>query len=75
VTALHRRLKRLERSMPRPDPWAGMDMVLAGLTVSELRTLLGHVKRTEGGQPTTPEQDHLWAIVEDCLRAVGIAVR
>ena len=75
MTALHRRLQRLERSMSRPDPWAGMDEVLAGLTDAELRALIDLTNRVRDGQPTTPEHDQVRATVEERLRAVGITWR
>ena len=75
MIAMHRRLQRLERSMPRPDPWAGMDDVVAGLTTPELRALIDGMKREEDGRPTTPEQDAVWATVEGRLRAIGITWR
>ena len=61
--------------MPRPDPWAGMDEVVAALKDTELRTLMDRLNRVKNGQATSPEQDQVWAMVEDRLRAVGIAVR
>ena len=75
MTALNRRLRRLERSMPRPDPWAGMDEIVADLTTPELRLLIDRTNRVRDGQPTTPEQDQVWATVEERLRAIGIIWR
>jgi hypothetical protein len=75
VTAIQRRLQRLERSMPRPDPCAGMDEVVAGLTTPELRALIDRSNRVRRGQPTTPEQDKLRSLVEERLRAIGIIWR
>jgi hypothetical protein len=75
MTPLHRRLQRLERSRPRPYPRAGADEVIAALTTPELRMLIDRLKRVRSDQPTTFEQDQVWAMVEDRLRAVGITWR
>jgi hypothetical protein len=72
MTVLNRRLRRLERSMPRPDPWAGMDEIVADLTTPELRLLIDRTNRVRDGQPTTLDQDQVWATVEGRLRAIGI---
>jgi len=61
--------------MPRPDPWAAMDQVVAGLSTPELHILIDRTNRVRGGQATTPEQDQVWATVEERLRAVGIRWR
>ena len=58
--------------MPRPDPWAGMDDIVAGLTTPELRLVIDRTNRVPDGQPTTPEQDRVWAMVEVRLHAIGI---
>jgi len=72
MTALHRRLQRLEQVMPRPDPWARMDDVVASLTDAELRSLMDHTKHIRSGQSTTPDGDEVWAVLVERLRVVGI---
>ena len=74
MTALHRRLQRLERSITRPDPWNGMDAVVASLTTPELRLLIDHGNRVKNGQPTTCEQEASYGRVRDRLALVGISL-
>jgi hypothetical protein len=52
-----------------------LDEVVAGLTTPELSMLIEHTKCVKNDQPTTPEQDAVWATVERRLRAIGITWR
>jgi hypothetical protein len=49
-----------------------MDEIIAGLTTPELRLLIDRMKREEDGRPTMPEQDAVWAMLEERAQAAGI---
>ena len=74
MTALQRRLQRLERSMPDPDPWAAMDEVIADLSMSELVALVQHGKNVDCGIHPTPEQAASYGRLRDRLASVGISL-
>jgi len=74
VTALQRRLQRLERSMSSSSRWDAIDSVLADLSMSELVALVQHGKNVDCGIHPTPEQAASYGRLRDRLASVGISL-
>jgi hypothetical protein len=70
---LGQRIRHLERRVPKVDPHAGLDGIIAALPTDELRLVRAAYSAQDKGMPLTAEQAAACSRFDERLRHAGIA--
>ena len=75
MTAMGRRLQRLEHAQPQLSRWDAMEPVLAAMSTPDLILLVHHGNAVREGRRPTDEEEAVSRRFWDRLARVGIIVR